>query len=223
MEIDIRDKFIRYSRRARNLWIRRGFKKLDLDCYVSSKATLWGRGGISLEAGVVIQPYAVLQCTLWNRLSVCAGSIEIGRGTSIQPFAYLNSDGGTIEIGENCSLNPYCVLYGSAGGLKIGNFVRIAAQTVIIPSNHNFDRTSIPIHLQGSNSKGIVIHDDVWIGAGVKILDGVTIDEGAVIGAGAVVTKDVPAYSVNVGVPAQVIGFRKSRIDNESDACIATR
>ena len=58
--------------------------------------------------------------------------------------------------------------------------------------------------------KPVVIGDDVWIGARVCILPGVTIGQGAVIGACAVVSKDVPAYSVAVGNPARVVKKRKS-------------
>lgn len=54
----------------------------------------------------------------------------------------------------------------------------------------------------------IHIEDDVWIGAGVKVLKGVTIGKGSVIGAGAVVTKDIPPYSIAAGVPCRVIGKR---------------
>ncbi|MCK7515996.1 MAG: acyltransferase [Desulfobacterales bacterium] len=74
--------------------------------------------------------------------------------------------------------------YTGDGGLTIGNNVRIAAHTVIIPANHVFDDVNIPIRKQGLSKKGIVIEDDVWIGSGVKILDGVVIGKGCVIGAG---------------------------------------
>lgn len=207
---EIKEKLITFLRRTRNLLLRGQFQSLSIDCNISPKVIFWGKSGISIESGVNIQPYAILQCTSWNKLNRSAGSIKIGKGTSIQPFAYISSGGGSIEIGEMCSVNPYCILYGSTGGLKIGNYVRIAAHTVIVPSNHKFDKTSTPIFLQGNSAKGIVIQDDVWIGAGVRIMDGVTIGEGAVIGAGAVVTSNVPPYSVNVGVPANVIYMRKN-------------
>jgi acetyltransferase-like isoleucine patch superfamily enzyme len=115
--------------------------------------------------------------------------------------------GGDIDIGVNCSVNPYCVLYG-LGGLKIGDNVRIAAHTVIVPANHTFDDPSIPICRQPETKKGIIIEDDVWIGAGCRILDGVRIGRGSVIGAGSVVTKSIPEMSVAVGVPARVIRRR---------------
>ena len=55
---------------------------------------------------------------------------------------------------------------------------------------------------------GIVIEDDVWLGFGVIVLDGVRIGKGAVIGAGAVVTKDIPEGAIAAGIPARVIKMR---------------
>ena len=136
------------------------------------------------------------------------GSIKIGRSGRIMDYSLLMSYGGDIEIGDDCSINPFCVLYGH-GGLRIGDGVRIAAHTVIIPANHSFADVNIPIWRQPETRSGIIIEDDVWVGAGCKILDGVRIGRGCVIGAGAVVTSNLPDFSIAVGIPARVVGNRK--------------
>jgi acetyltransferase-like isoleucine patch superfamily enzyme len=71
--------------------------------------------------------------------------------------------------------------------------------------------------LQGNTAFGVVIEDDVWIGTGARILDGVTIGRGSVIGAGAVVTKGVAPYSVMGGVPAKLIRSRLNAAGSATD------
>ncbi|HEU4496894.1 MAG TPA: acyltransferase [Flavobacterium sp.] len=138
------------------------------------------------------------------------GSIEIGKNSELLYGVVIMTYGGNIKIGQSCSINPYAILYGH-GNLAIGNNVLIAGHTLIIPANHNFSDLNIPINCQGETRKGIVIEDDVWIGSGCRILDGVRIGKGAIIAAGAVVNKDVPSYSIYGGVPAKKI---KDRIQN---------
>lgn len=116
--------------------------------------------------------------------------------------------GGVIKIGKRVKINPYCIIYGNGKGVSIGNDVLIAAQTIIIPANHNFNNLSIPINKQKENSKGIIIGNDVWIGAGCKILDGVNIGNGAIIAAGSVVNKSIPEFAIAGGVPAKIIKYR---------------
>lgn len=111
-------------------------------------------------------------------------------------------------IGNNCTVNSFSHISGN-GDVEIGNNVLIATQCVIISANHNFDRLDVPISEQGEEREKIVIEDDCWLGAGVKILAGVTIHKGSVIGAGSVMTHDVPQYSVIVGVPGKVIKSRR--------------
>jgi len=138
------------------------------------------------------------------------GSILICRRTTIHPYCMVNSQNGFVHFGYECSLNPYSIIYGE-GGVEIGNYVRIAAHTLIIASQHIFKRIDIPICKQGVKSNGIIIEDDVWIGANCTILDGVKIGKGAIISAGAVVTKDVKPYSIVAGVPAKIIRIRSNK------------
>jgi acetyltransferase-like isoleucine patch superfamily enzyme len=160
----------------------------------------------------VLRPISVhYTCMISRRAEISiinGGSVSIGPRTRIHQSAMLLTYKGDIRIGANCSVNPYAILYGE-GGLIIGDGVRIAAHTVIIPSNHNFKDPDVPIFRQGHTQKGVVIGDDVWIGTHCTILDGVTVGNGCVIGAGSVVTKSIPEYSVVAGVPARVLYNRK--------------
>jgi acetyltransferase-like isoleucine patch superfamily enzyme len=135
------------------------------------------------------------------------GKITIGKNCELLHGVLVMTYGGNISIGEKCSINPYTVLYGH-GNLTIGNNVLIAGHCLIIPSNHNFSDLTIPINQQGETKKGIVIKDNVWIGSGCRILDGVTIGEGAIVAAGAVVNKNVEANTIVGGIPAKLIRAR---------------
>mgnify|MGYP006290995603 FL=1 len=77
--------------------------------------------------------------------------------------------------------------------------------TQVIAVNHVFDDPDRPFVAQGITAKGIVIEDDVWIGAQAVITDGVHVGKGAVVAAGAVVTKDVAPHTVVGGVPARTL------------------
>lgn len=156
--------------------------------------------GIKLGSNVFIHPAATLVCG--------DGNIKIGNNCQIHKGVIINTYGGDICIGDNVSINPYSVIYGH-GNLKIGNDVRIAAQALIIPANHNFSDPDKLIRKQGMSQEGIVIENDVWIGAGSKILDGVTVAEGCVIGASAMVNKSTKPYGIYVGAPAKQVSSRK--------------
>jgi acetyltransferase-like isoleucine patch superfamily enzyme len=91
------------------------------------------------------------------------------------------------------------------GGLKIGDNVIVAPMSCIVANEHTFAETDKPIREQPCVASGVTIGRDGWIGVGAVITDGVNVGEHSVVGAGAVVTKDVPPFSVAVGVPARVI------------------
>ena len=154
-----------------------------------------------------LQGFKIGPDSVVSRKASLKGDVSIGSRTRVSAFAMLLAQNGSIEIGNDCTIQPYCILYG-AGGLSIGNGVRIATQVVVIPANHGIAKDS-PIRKQSITKLGIVIEDDVWIGAGAKILDGVRLRKGSVIGAGAVVTQNTEPYCVYVGVPARMIKSRK--------------
>lgn len=133
---------------------------------------------------------------------------KCGEVVAIYPGAYLRNV-EHLEIGDHVSIHEMCYLE-CAGGLRIGSNVSLSHSVSIITHEHDYLQTNVPVREAPLLLRPVEIGDDVWIGAGARILGGVVIGHGAVIGAGAVVTKSVLPGSVAVGVPARVIGVREN-------------
>jgi len=159
-----------------------------------------------------ISPDAIISTDARISPSVRGSRLVIGAYTRVLDFAVITFVGGTgdIVIGEHCYINPHCVLY-SGSGITIGNHVLIAPGSMIVPANHSVASRSELIRNQGFDESrgGVVVEDDVWIGANCVVLDGTYIERGAVIAAGSVVGKRVPAYTIWGGVPAKFLKDRE--------------
>lgn len=139
----------------------------------------------------------------WVRMDVVPfNHFSIGNNSTIEDFSTINNGVGNVEIGENSLVGLGNVIIGP---VKIGNNVILAQNIVASGLNHNYTDIEQPIHRQGVSVAPIVIGDDCWIGANTVITAGVTIGKHSVVAAGAVVTKDIPPYSVAVGNPSRVI------------------
>ena len=112
-----------------------------------------------------------------------------------------------IEIGKRVGVTRDVILDGR-GGLSIGDYTIIGFESIILTCTHRYSRKDIPIQDQGMFSAPVKIGKDVWLGTRVIVLPGVKIGDGAIIGANAVVTKDIPPYTIAVGIPAKVIRER---------------
>ena len=172
------------------------------------------RPGIQIAPATYIAKGAMIQMD--SDCRSFGGRILVSEGVTISDGVIIATYGGTIEIDANAYIGPYCVLYGH-GGLAIGRNTMIGAHTVIVPANHGFGRIDVPMNVQPLTQEGISIGNDVWVGSGCKVLDGVRIGNGAVIGAGSIVTKDIDAYSIALGVPATVVRSRRS-VEDRSPA-----
>ncbi len=158
--------------------------------------------------------------------SVVIGNVVLGDGAYVGPGSSLR---GTIVVGGWTRLNGGHIIRASKDDscpIVIGSYCAIAPRVSMYSRNHRVRGVPLQtglwrrLRLPGSPfecSGGIRIGSDVWIGHGVIVLDGVRIGNGAVIGAGAVVTRDVPGYSIAVGVPARVIG---KRFDDKVIECV---
>jgi acetyltransferase-like isoleucine patch superfamily enzyme len=145
---------------------------------------------------------------------------SFGRGSFIGAFSYIcvvldstdhDYDGG-LFVGENVYIGQWNNIRAAGGVIRIGNGTMVSQMVSIIASNHQMKRGK-PIWQQPSERArtGVIIGEDVWLGAGATILPGVEIGNGAVIAAGAVVRDNVPAFAIYGGVPAKQIGIRDGK------------
>ena len=143
-------------------------------------------------------------------LHACPNGIEIGANTLVMHGAVLHVYNfrqiphAGIKIGRDSLIGENSIIRGQ-GGVTIGDRVYTSPLTQIIAVNHVFDDPERSFVEQGITARGIVIEDDVWLGAGAIVTDGVHIGKGAVVAAGAVVTEDVAAHTVVGGVPSKLI------------------
>ena len=129
-------------------------------------------------------------------------NVSILLGQHVQ-MAGVRTSGRKVVIGKGTVINQGCLLY-TTGGIIIGEQVSISAGVWLVTGTHDIN------HPQFIDSyKPIVIGHHAWIGMRATVLGGITIGEGAVVMAGAMVTHDVPPFSVVGGVPAKVVGNRE--------------
>lgn len=144
--------------------------------------------------------------------SVRGTRIVIHDGAVIDSFVKIKPAGGAgdVVIGRNSRINSGTVMY-TGSGITIGEGVLIAANVTLAPVNHEYRSRERTIAEQGfmPDKGGIIIEDDVWIGAGSVVLDGAVLRKGCVIGALSLVRGEVEAYSIHAGSPARLMGYRK--------------
>lgn len=180
------------------------FKKTGKGVVFGRNMTIRHPKKIEIGDNVVFDDDSVIDAKGENNKGLKIGNnVLIGRNTSI------SCKGGDIDIGDYSNIGPDNIII-SESTIKIGKYVFTAGQMYMIAGgNHSFDRTDIPIWKQPSISKGgILLEDDIWIGASSTILDGVKIGKGAIIGAATLVHKHIRPYTINLGVPAQIVKMR---------------
>jgi acetyltransferase-like isoleucine patch superfamily enzyme len=154
-------------------------------------------GAVRLDDGVVVEKHVAI-----------AGNVRVGEASNIGSYSFVSTmPGATVSIGKRVMVNSFNVL-GAGERLEIGDDCIFAAYVQITDSSHHFEKISDSPRHDGGFSKPVCIGAGSWLGSAVKVMMGVTVGEGCVVGAGAVVLRDLPAYSVSVGMPAKVIRFR---------------
>jgi acetyltransferase-like isoleucine patch superfamily enzyme len=134
--------------------------------------------------------------------------MTMGTGTRIAPNISI-CHGERIQLGRHCHIGVHSYLWAgpSTGRIIIGDYVSLAPEVFITASDYRFVAGK-PFRQQPRRERDVIIGSDVWLGARVIVTAGVTIGDGCIVGAGAVVTRDLPANSIAVGVPARVVAER---------------
>lgn len=172
-------------------------------------------GGFTAPGATVHHPALVSgrHCFIGERVLIYqdddGGAVTLGDRVHLHRESVIQTGaGGSLTIGDDTHIQPRGQFSAYKGSIQIGRRVEIAPACAFYPYNHAVD-SDRPIREQPIFSVGgISIGDDVWLGYGVIVLDGVEIGNGAVVGAGSVVTGNIPANAIAVGVPARVIRYR---------------
>ncbi|MFQ5786845.1 MAG: DapH/DapD/GlmU-related protein [Thermodesulfobacteriota bacterium] len=191
----------------RKLFYNRIFKSVGRSVIIGKGMTIRNPHNITIGNRVAIDDYSMLDAS-----GAGEKGIVLGNDSIISRNCVIQGKHGPVNIGDKVVIGCNTVV-SSITGIIVGNSVLIGGHCYMGGGRYVYDSLDVPIMDQGLCSQGpIVINDDVWIGAGTTILDGVRIGKGCIVGAGAVVTKDVPEYSVAIGVPANVIKKRENKI-----------
>jgi len=177
----------------------------------AGKSIIWGKGitlrhphKIEVGNGAAVNDLVVLDAFGDEK-----SGIELGEQSLISRNTVLNSKGGFIKIGKRTNIGTNSVIFSRDCTVSIGNDVLMAAFGYLMGGgDHSMERTDIPIVHQGAQCKGILIEDNVWLGAGVRVRDGIKIGRDSVIGTNSYVNSDIPPFSVAAGIPAKVLKKR---------------
>ena len=170
---------------------------LGKNCKISHKPNIIFKKNITLENNVIIDGYAK------NKL-IFGDNVKIGAYSLVTCTSHLSKYGVGLTIGNNSAFGRFTE-FGAAGGIEIGNDVIAGSYISFHSENHIFSDSTKLIREQGVASKGIIIGNNVWIGAKVTFLDGSKIGNNCVVAAGAVVNGAFPDNVIIGGIPAKIL------------------
>ena len=188
----------------RRVFYRRFFKEMGRGVVIGRNVTIRHPHKITIGDGAVVDEGVVLDAKGNESTGIrIASNVILSRNT------VLSCKGGSITIGDSSNFAIGCVVH-AGGDVVLGKYCLLAAGCYLVGvGNHGFERTDIPMMAQHTVSRGVTLEDDVWLGAKVVVLDGILVQRGSVIGACSLVNKNIPPFSVAVGIPANVIRSRR--------------
>lgn len=169
--------------------------------FLGRKTRIIGARDLHAGRNVYIGDFSYLDCSSQE-------GVHLGDNVTIREFAWLQmssqpTEAGTrLDVGDGTYIGPRCYL-GAGAPIIIGRECQLGGGVSLVAEQHEFRKADLQAHVV--TRVGIIIERGCWLGNNVTVLDGVTVGEGTIIAANAVVTKDVPAYSLAMGIPARAV------------------
>jgi len=204
-EIDSRipSKLILLTLYKRVIMLLRGILLTRKKIFVDVNTIIYNSKNISFGKSVTIEKNCFIDGFSSEKI-IIGDCVKIGAFSTLSSTSHLSKYGKGLKIGNHSAIGQFAE-FGAAGGIEIGNDVIMGSYVSFHSENHNFNDTTRLIREQGVTSKGIIIGNNVWVGAKATFLDGCIVGNNSIVAAGAVVNGVYPDNSIIAGVPAKVL------------------
>ncbi|MBR9913535.1 MAG: acyltransferase [Algicola sp.] len=200
---DLPDQLILSFLYTRLLMRLRGLLFLRKKIFIGKRVRVKHKRNFSFGANCTLEKYVTLDCYAKDKV-VFGDTVKIGAYSTVSITSHMSKYGKGLRIGNNSGVGEYS-FFGCSGGVQIGSDVIMGPYVSFHSENHNFSDSSKLIREQGVSSEGIVLEDNIWVGAKVTFLDGCHVSKNSVVAAGSVVRGRFPENVVIGGVPAKVL------------------
>jgi acetyltransferase-like isoleucine patch superfamily enzyme len=187
----------------RALMLLRGFLKTRQKVFIGKNTKILNVSNITFGKNVTIGSHCQIDGYASEKIHL-GDCVKIGCFSKLLSTSHFSKFGKGLKMGNNSAIGDF-THFGAPGGIEIGNDVIMGSYISFHSENHNFLDTTQLIREQGVTSKGIVLGNNIWVGAKVTFLDGCQVGDNSVVAAGAVVNGVYPPNSIIGGVPAKVI------------------
>jgi len=200
---NLSDKFILGVLMLRLIMLLRGLFFLRRRIFLGKKVNIKNKSNFSFGANCTIEKYVSIDCFAKEKIFF-GDTVKIGAYSTIGCTSHMSKYGVGFKIGNNSGVGEYS-FFGCSGGVVIGNDVIMGPYVSFHSENHNFSDNSKLIREQGVTSEGIILGNNIWVGAKSTFLDGCEVGDNCVVAAGAVVRGVFPSNVVIGGIPAKVL------------------
>jgi len=204
-EIDSRipDLLIFYTLSNRFFMLLRGILKTGRKVYVGKGARIYNSKNIVFGHSVTIGRLCEIDGFSSEKI-VLGNCVKIGSFSTLTSTSHFSKYGKGLRMGDNSAIGDY-THFGASGGITIGDDVIMGSYISFHSENHNYGENGKLIREQGVSSKGIILGNNIWVGAKATFLDGCVVGNNSVVAAGAVVNGRFPDNVLIGGVPAKIL------------------